>query len=356
VALDGGEVVAALRVFDLVERMNGAEFPMGGVTSVACYPEQRRKGHVGRLLVDALAGMRERGQALSALHTPHPSLYRKFGYMDAEIHARYTWKPKQIAPYNTAQPAGGGVRVTEDDWKLLDVVYERAAVGRTGWLRRTERWWKEGVFRGLYDPERKLRDVVAWYGRDGEAEGYAAYASLGDIEKRTLEIGEFVALTPDAYVGLLGYIGSHDLHHEISWQGPIDDPLPVAVNDSSLLDREIFDGYMLRVVDVEAAVTARPAALGAPDGAFTVGIRDEVCPWNDGTWRIENTGGSLSVAKGGAPEVTMDAATFAAVYNGYLRASDAVRCGLAEMEAGADVALIDRVLASDRAPFGSDFF
>ncbi len=356
VVLDGGEVVAALRVFDLVERMNGAEIPMGGVTSVACYPEHRRKGHVGRLLVDGLAGMRERGQALSALHTPHPSLYRKFGYMDAEAHLKYVCTPKTINPYNRTRPAGNGVRVEVGDWQILEGVYELAAAGRTGWLKRTERWWKEGVFRRMYETERKLRDVVVWQGADGVATGYAAYDTTGGEEKRTLDVGELVALDADAYLGLLRYILSHDLHHEITWQGPIDDPMPVAVDDSSRLVREVLDGYMLRIVDVEKAVEARPAGLGARDGAFVVGIRDEVCPWNDGTWQIENAGGRLAVAKGRDADVTMEAATFAAVYNGYLRASDAVRCGLAEAGKGADLALIDRMLASDQPPFGSDFF
>jgi predicted acetyltransferase len=276
--------------------------------------------------------------------------------MDAEAHVKYVWKPKTIKPYNSARPVGKGVRVEEGDWQILDGVYEQAAVGRTGWLRRTEMWWKEGIFRRIYDPERKVRDVVVWRGEDGSPSGYVAYGTTGGEEKRTLDIGEFVALDSDAYVGLLRYILSHDLHHEISWQGPIDDPLPVAVDDSSRLDQEVFDGYMLRVVDVEEAVKARPAALGAPDGAFTLGIRDDVCPWNDGAWRIENAGGRLMAVKDRDADVTMEAATFAAVYNGYLRGSDAVRGGLAEAGAGADLALMDRVLASDRPPFGSDFF
>jgi predicted acetyltransferase len=356
VLLDGGEIVAALRVYDMVERMNGAEVPMGGVSSVSCYPEHRRKGHVGRLLVDALAAMRDKGQALSALHTPHPALYRKYGYMDAEIHAKYSWRPKSIRPYKAAPAAGKASRVEEGDWQTLDRVYERAAAGRTGWLKRPETWWKEAVFRRIYDHERKLRDVVVWHGASGEAEGYAAYGTEGGESSRTLAIGDFVALTADAYVGLLRYVMSHDLHHQIAWEGPIDEPLAVAVDDSSLLEREIADGYMLRVVDIGSAIGARPAGRGAPDGAFTVGIVDQVCPWNEGAWQIENAGGQLNAASGGTADVTMEAATFAAVYNGYLRMSDAVRCGLAEAVVGADTALADRVLASDFPPYGSDFF
>ena len=73
---EDGEMLACLRLFSMRMLIHGASIPLSGVSHVACLPEHRRKGYVGRLLRHALGVMREHGQPLSSLWTPHPSLYR----------------------------------------------------------------------------------------------------------------------------------------------------------------------------------------------------------------------------------------------------------------------------------------
>jgi predicted acetyltransferase len=167
---------------------------------------------------------------------------------------------------------------------------------------------------------------------------------------------EFVPLTGSAYQGLLRFVLTHDLADEIMWYGPIGDPLAYALDDAEQVKREFIDDMMLRVVDIEKAVAARPAGPGAPDGAFTIAIADAAAPWNQGTWRIECGGGRLSAKKAaGAGGLSMEAATFAAVYDGYMKASEAVRSGLADGDPVA-ARLADRLFASEHPPNGSDFF
>ncbi len=74
---DDGQMAACLRIFPLQTFIHGASIPLGGISGVACLPEHRRKGYVGQLLRHALAVMREQGQPLSSLFTPHPSLDRR---------------------------------------------------------------------------------------------------------------------------------------------------------------------------------------------------------------------------------------------------------------------------------------
>ena len=120
---------------------------------------------------------------------------------------------------------------------------------------------------------------------------------------------------------------------------------------------EHWHGFMLRIVDVEQAIAARPAAIGAPDGAFTVHLADAAAPWNQGAWRIECSGGRLSAARGeGAAGLSTDAAAFAAMYNGHLRPTEAVRAGLARESEPDAAATADRILAVDSPPHPSDFF
>ncbi len=360
VLLEDGEIVATLRVFDFTMLVNGVPVPMGGVSSVACLPEYRRKGYVGMLLCRALEQMREAGQPLSGLYTPHPALYRKYGWMVAASNLKYTLNPKQVAPYSSAPVQGRAVRVTEEDQPLVEQVFRRYSERRTGPLVRSERWWKEAFFRRVYDDKRGLSDVAVWREGDGEATGYVCYESdRGPPPFRPSKIWlrEFVALTADAYRGLLRYMLSHDLTEEIFWFGPLDDPLAYAVDDSYKVKREYMDNMMLRVVDVEAAVAARPAGLGAPDGALSLAISDAAAPWNQGTWRIECADGKLHTRKAdGSADLLMEAATFAAVYDGFMKATDAARAGLAEAPNATAALLGDRIFASEYPPRGPDFF
>jgi len=362
ILLDDGEIVASLRLFDFTMLVNGAPIGLGGVSSVSCLPEHRRKGHVGRLLRHALEQMRERGQPLSGLYTPHPDLYRRYGWMDAAGNLRYSFHPKHVRLFNAAPPAGRAVRITEEDWPALAGIYDRFSAGRTGYMQRTERWWKEAAFRYLYDAERNLNDVVVWEAPDGTRSGYLIYRPRREVrdpfnEVNTVSISQFVTLTGDAYRGLLRYVLSHDLADEIAWYGPLDDPLAMALDNAREVKRQYIDDLMLRVVDVEQAIAARPAARGAPDGAFAVEIADASAPWNHGAWRIECSAGHLSARRHAGPgDISTDACTFAAIYDGFLRATDAGRCGLADVNDPQAAELADRVLASDYPPFGSDFF
>jgi predicted acetyltransferase len=361
VLLEDGQIVATLRVYDFNMLVNGVPVPMGGVSTVACLPEHRRKGYVGMLLRHALETMREAGQPLAGLYTPHPALYRKYGWMVAASNLKYSFNPKQVAPYSSAPVQGRAVRVTEEDQPPVEQVFRRYSERRTGPLIRSERWWKEAFFRRVYDDKRGLSDVAVWREGDGEATGYVCYESdRGPPPFRPSKIWlrEFVALTADAYRGLLRYMLSHDLTEEIFWFGPLDDPLAYAVDDSYKVKREYMDNMMLRVVDVEAAVAARPAGLGAPDGALSLAISDAAAPWNQGTWRIESSRGKLSAKKadGANTDLLMEAATFGAVYDGFMKATDAVRAGLAEAPNGAAALLADRIFGSEYPPRGPDFF
>ena len=359
VLLEDGEIVASLKVYPFTMLVCGAPVPLGGVSAVSCLPEARRKGHVGQLLRHSLEVMHEAGTPLSALYTPHPSLYRKYGWMTAASNIKFTWHPKRVTAYNPGAARGRAVRVTEEDWPLIAGMYERYSAGRTGQLVRDEKWWKEAFFRPIYDPERKVSDVAVWYDEAGEPSGYLSYASSrdpGPEGSTKVRMREFVPLTGSAYQGLLRFVLTHDLADEIMWYGPIGDPLAYALDDAEQVKREFIDDMMLRVVDIEKAVAARPAGPGAPDGAFTIAIADAAAPWNQGTWRIECGGGRLSAKKAAGPgDLSMDAATFAAVYDGYMKASEAVRSGLADGDAIA-ARLADRLFASEHPPNGSDFF
>ena len=79
-----GKLVADVRTVPMIRRFHGATMRFGAVGPVTCLAPYRRRGFVARLLTLSLERMRERGQVLSGLHTPHDALYQRYGWERAE--------------------------------------------------------------------------------------------------------------------------------------------------------------------------------------------------------------------------------------------------------------------------------
>jgi predicted acetyltransferase len=355
VLIEDCEIVASLRVYDFTMLVNGAPVRIGGVSSVACLPEYRRKGYVGMLLRHSLEKMRERGQPLSALYTPRPSLYRRYGWMLAASNLKFSFNPKHVSAYSPAAARGRAVRITEEDQPVVEQVFRRFSERRTGQHVSSARWWREAFFRRIYDPERKLADVAVWFGDNGEPSGYLCYESSRvppPLGMSKMWLREFVALSGDACRASFGTSLSHDLPDEIFWYGPVEDPLAYAVDDSFQVKREYVEDMMLRVVDVEAACRRSTSGCSRRTGG-------------GGVDRSQRRGSALEPgylahsarkADGASVDLSMEAATFAAVYDGFMKASDAVRSGLAEGTDHEAALLADRVFAPMYPPNGSDSF
>ena len=144
-AFDAGEMVAGLVVIPFEQYVSGAKIRLGGIASVSCLPERRRGGHVGALLRESLASMRDAGQVLSGLYTPHYSLYRKFGWEIASRMLSYSFPPKVTRP-RMAQPAGSFQRVAPDAWQRLATMHTAHYAIRNGAFARTEKQWRNHVF------------------------------------------------------------------------------------------------------------------------------------------------------------------------------------------------------------------
>ena len=156
-SFEDGEMTAFMRVVPFAMRINGRGLSFGAVGPVVSLPEHRRKGHVGALLRQALTNMRENGQVLSGLHTPHPMLYRRYGWEIASVRRNYTFAPKDIEL--AAQPSERGRfrMLQQDDWAQVDRIYRLHSAKRNGPIHRGEVWWREAVF-GASQPS--LSDVA----------------------------------------------------------------------------------------------------------------------------------------------------------------------------------------------------
>jgi len=127
----------------------------------------------------------------------------------------------------------------------------------------------------------------------------------------TLEVTEAIGTTPQATAEIWRFL------LDIDWQAqvhasllPPDHPLFLLGATPRRLGYRLADALWVRLVDVGAALTGRSYA---GDGSVVVDVRDAVCPWNEGRWRIEPGGASRTDA---AAELALDVAALGAAYLG----------------------------------------
>lgn len=357
-AFADGRMAAGLRVLPFAMRINGGAVAMGGVSGVACLPEHRRRGHVDALLRRSLADMRERGQVVSGLYTPHYPLYRRYGWEAASLGVRYSFGPKDV---QVARPPRENRcrRVSADEWPTLNAVYEEYTRGRNGPLVRAEIWWREEVFGG----KRRPHDAALWEGARGEGLGYVVYRtrrferSDRPFPRSVLQVRELIALDGEAYAGLVSYLLRHDLDDRIEWYASLEEPLLNVLSDPWRVRMEVWPGLMLRLVDVPRALEARPCLEQAQGRRLVLAVRDRTAPWNEGVWKIEVDDGRLFVkAASEQPDLTLEVRTLAALYNGHLTPAEAARVGLLEVGRRSSLDEAAGIFSVSCAPFCIDGF
>jgi predicted acetyltransferase len=353
-----GRVVATLGLLPMAMAVNGGSQPFAGVASVACLPEHRRKGYVARLLTRALEMMREEGQFLSGLYTPHFALYRRYGWMLARRALRYSFSPRDIALVVPGSPSGEAMRVSEQEWAGLDALYRAFITRRNGYLRRTEQWWRAGVLRNFYERRGSQWDAAVWVVKGGQWRGYVVYdISRQPDSGQRLRVRDFVALDGNAYIGLVRYLLRHDLASPLQWWAPLDDPFLSLVDDPGRVQVAYEQGMFLRVVDVAGAFAARPCLAEASGQRLTLELTDEAAPWNAGGWRLEAEDGHTSAQKcEEAPDLSLDVTVLAALFDGFLSPSEAARAGLMKVHRESALSDADRIFAVLGPPFTADYF
>ncbi len=365
-SFDADRMVAALDIEPMEVALNGRWLPMGGVQGVGAYPEVRRRGHIAALLRTALERMHEEGLAISMLFPTFYTLYRRFGWELGASDRAYRFDSHELRDANIAE-AGSFERLSIDDWAALHELYRAAAPSRNGMLGRTERWWRQRVLVGRDDAP---RDIVLWRDESGRPGGYIIYSRGGQqmlfeldptrrqLAGHELTIRELIATTDAAYAQLLRFVRSHDLARRVVWTAPLDDPLLHIAPDPRSVFTEVRSSFMMRLVDLRAALVARGAPAAMPPSAFALRVRDERCTWNDGTWRIETAAGgecAVSAAQGDG-DLAIDVGGLAALLTGALSVAAARATGRLVVRDERAATALAAFVATTHAPFCSDFF
>lgn len=360
-----GRMVAHLAVFPWRMMINGGALPFGAVADVAAWPEDRRSGHVGALLRHCLGHMRDTGLCLSALYPTFHALYRRFGWAPAMESRAYTFRAAGL-DFLRLPLAGGCIeRLRGEPVEALTAVYDQILPRGNGLVVRDAAHWP---FRLLSRSFGTAQESVLWRDAAGAPCGYLVHAypsrsgtaapnagGVGTYDQ-AIRVRELAAATPTAYRGLLDYLARHDLAGRITFSAAPDDPFRALLADPSVVQVEMRPGWMLRIVDLVPALESR-AYLPGPPVHLALRVADTTAPWNDGTWLLTVEAGQARVIPTAAePEISVDAGTLAALFNGFLTPHRAAYAGLLEAIDHRVLDVATRTFAVSAPPYCMDYF
>ena len=346
-----GQIVASLVLYPFTAFVRGQRLPLIGVGSVAVSPEHRRRGIGEALIRAALREMRQNGQALSVLYAFRGSYYRKLGYGAIEI-----TQPLAFAPANL--PESDEARLTRrlmlPDRPAVQALYDRVASQGHFALARRPEWWNQRLW-GYPG------DWVVYEGRRrGQIEGYLHYEadSAHGAFRLALTLIEFVAATPEAHRGLVGYLASlSDQVQEIHFAAPGDSAWTMLYETPQNLrpgpeigimtdTGNVAHGAMLRVTDVKLALEGFPVAQAAR-GDVVIEVDDAILPQNSRGYRLGARDGKLKVgadavrtgARPRLPRLRVEADMLGPLIAGTLSPVRAAEVGLIDSSGGAAEAI-----------------
>jgi predicted acetyltransferase len=344
---DGVEQLAGIHsVYSLELPVPGGALPCAGLTWVGVHPLFRRRGVLTAMMRHHLQTVHERGEPVSALHAAEAPIYGRFGYGMAS-HYLYGTVPRGAALHPV--PGADEVRLRlehVDPARHADIVgdcYEAARRDRPGMVSRNSPAQRRIC---VSDPasERSgaetLKILIAESDDGGPARGYALFRRTNDSSDRrptgVVRIRDVVTRDPAAARALWGRLLDLDLTSTIELdKRATDDPLFTLLVDPRTVHTAQLDGLWVRLVDLPVALTGRRYTAEAD---VVIEVRDELCPWNAGRWRL-STG-----TDGAQCSPSTDPATFSL---------DVRELGSAYLGSVSLTALADagRVLVHDRAGF-----
>ncbi len=295
--------------------MPGGELGAGGVTWVGVLPSHRRRGILTQMMKLQLEDLHERGEPLAILWASEAAIYGRFGYGIAAPTVQLDADRSRFALRDDPGPRGAVRLIDRDEaGKVLPPIYDAVRRQVPGFTSRSALLWD--LYR-LADPEHWRRGggpkFYAVLEFDGEAVGYTLYRIKLEWEegfaKSQVRVLETCATSAAAERELWRFLFGIDLVARIQGRHDPGSPLFLMVADPRSLMLRVTEGLWLRIVDLDAALTGRTYAA---DHTVVVEVRDELCPWNAGRWRM---GSDVGRTEDDA-ELELDIADLASAYLG----------------------------------------
>jgi predicted acetyltransferase len=275
----------------LTQNVRGKIFKMGGVAAVSTHPKARRKGYIRKLMRYAYEQFKNDDRPLSCLYPFRESFYERLGYV--------TFPQSRQAIFNAAnlQP------LLEKD---LDGEVELALSGEAYDAYHDFILEMQPQIHGMAIFEDSQKESAkanrAWLLQakvDGKVVGLMGYTLKGEeMMNYTLLATRFYYINSKGKYRLLEWIARHiDQAEEVRIWLPAYEQPNTWFSDIRPTIEPVFVAPMGRVLNV-----GEIKGMKVGPGSFTAEIRDDDCPWNNGTWKFESDSGKLNVSPAQNPD------------------------------------------------------
>lgn len=261
----------------------GAVLPVAGISFVAVAPTHRRRGILRTMFTELHQRIAEaKKYPLAALTASEGGIYGRFGYGPATTEVKVSID-RRFADFRACTPDPGGVRVVKpaEHREAFAEIYDRWRLRTPGGLARSTALWDDL----LADREQSRGGGSEWFAFL-HPDGYVLYR-VHEGDSMTVRVGEFAAVTTDAYAALWRALLGLDLMESIATRTHPGDVLPYLLTNPRLVRvTSSADDLWLRLLDIPAALNARSyqadltAVIEVADGfrddggRFALHIRD----------------------------------------------------------------------------------
>lgn len=305
-----GEVLGGLLTIPMGQYWGGRSVRLCGVGGVGIAPHARGGGVATRMMSETLREVRAQGYPLSALYPATQPLYRNVGYEQAGVRCELR-VPLTDLPSGSREPA---LRpFTPEDLPAVQSLYREVARTRQGWLDRGPYIWNR-----VQNP--RMKKATGYVLEEaGQPSGYVFLTKVARQDNPffyDLHLSDLCARTEAGWRRLLSFLGGYaSMARDMVWTGGTNEPLLQLLREQSAVSTHVLFHWMLRVLDVPAALSARGYPRGL-SGTLHLEVEDALLPENAGRWVLEVSGGEAHVQRGGEGHLRCDARALAVLYSG----------------------------------------
>ena len=362
------ELAGVYTSYDMVVTVPGpldvlTRVPMAGLSWVSVHPDHRRRGVLSEMITHHFGRLHEEGASLSGLHSAEVPIYGRFGYGVSSVELNLELERGTVLTAPSLDDAAGRVTTrfvaadSDDAARIVHDLQLRCATTTLGAVTRPERMARPLFFdlpltRQGREPWQVLLAHV-----DGQPAGYALFSRKprwkDGSAKGTVAVRELAASDPGTLLALARRLVDFDLTASITIGGRgADDPLLWWAGGPRGLGVKSYDSLWLRLIDVDAALTARGYSSACD---VVLDVVDPVCPWNQRAWRLVVGEDGVATCQPTADDadVRLPVQALGAAYLGSRSIATQADQGLATELTPGSVRLLSRAMSCDRAPVGA---
>ncbi len=354
-AFEGDQIVGGAGAFPFELSVPGGSLACAGITAVGVHPTHRRRGVLRSMMDAQLRDVHERGEPIAALWASEETIYGRFGYgigsWAGDLNVPHEWD----AFAEPVEPGGTTRFVTPEEARaLFPPIYEAVRRERPGMTSRDEAWWRNRQLR-MPDEEASAPRRYVVLELEGEPCAYAIYRMHfsfgGGSATSRLVVREALGTTPHATAAIWRFLLDVDWMATVELSlAPPDHPLLLLLANPRRARSGFGDALWIRIVDLPAALSGRAYGDGGP---LVLEVRDAICEWNDGRWRLEDGACDRTDEE---PDLALDVSALGSAYLGavsFAQLREALR--VEELREGA-VARADALFAWRPLPWCLEIF